>query len=302
MTWIIAFAGLIAMGLGADWLVRGCSRLAHRIGVSEFLVSVIVIGVGITAPEIIVSLIASAQGMGTLVVGNAVASNLFRILGVLGLGALLHPLTTGGEKRKLDLYFVLLAAIVLAWTIADGSVSAFDGIVLFGVFAAYAVAYGIKSASSKNRIHRQNVSWRKIIPLIAGSAVALYFGSYYFMESLMEITASYGLDERVAAILIVAPGTSAPEILITIIAALRRRASIIIGNILGSNMANICLAVAGGAQIAPLAVAPEIVNVDIWILIGVTALFCWQMLHFRRLGRWTGICYLGVMFLLVSLL
>lgn len=302
MNWIIILFSLVAMGLGADWLVRGCSRLARKIGVSEFLVSIIIIGIGTTAPEIIVSLISSAKGMGTLVVSNAVASNIFRILGVLGLGALLHPLTTRGAKRKLDLYFVLLATIVFAWTIVDGSVSAFDGIMLFAVFAAYAIAHGIKSFPYSHKVRTENIHLSRILPFIIGSIAALYLGSHYFMQALLEIAGNYGLSERTAAILIVAPGTSAPEILITIIAATRKRASIIIGNILGSNMANICLAVAASAQIAPLAVANEIINIDIWILIGITALFCWQMLHFRRLGRWTGIFYLTLMGLLIFLL
>jgi cation:H+ antiporter len=302
MSWIIVIISLAAMGLGADWLVNSCTGLARRIGVSEFMVSVVLIGIGTTEPEIIVSLIYGAKGMGTMVVSSAIASNVFRILGVFGLGALLHPMITGGAKRKLDLYFILLAGIVLAWTIADGVASAFDGMVLFAVFVAYAVAHGVKSIPDAHKIHPENIHLSKTIPVIAGSMAALYLGSHHFVNALTEIAANYGLSERMVATLIVAPGTSAPEILVTIIAAMRKRAGIILGNILGANMANICLAVAAAAQIAPLAVAGEVARVDVWILMGITALFCWQMLHFRRLGRWTGALYISLMGLLVFLM
>jgi cation:H+ antiporter len=209
---------------------------------------------------------------------------------------------TRGLERKLDLYFVLLSGVVLAWTVADGTVSSFDVLVLFGVFAAYAAAHGIKSIPGARIIQHRHLHLYKALPLIAGSMAALYFGSHYFIEALTDIAKNYGLDQRVAATLIIAPGTSAPEILITIIAAIRKRASIIIGNILGANMANVCLAVAAGAQISPLVVAPQTAYIDVWILIGTTALFCWQMLNFRRLGRWTGVLYLSLMVLLMVLI
>lgn len=282
--------------------MRGCNQLARRFGVSEFLVSIVIIGIGTTIPEILISLISADMGMGTLVVSNAIASNTFRILGILGLGACIHPLTTIGHKRSLDIYFVLMATVAMMWAIVDGVVSASDGIVLGMVFVAYLLAHGVKSFHKPVHIEHEKVRISKIIPPIIGSMVALYFGSEYFMDALLEIASNYSLPERLVAAWIVAPGTSAPEILITIIAAFRKRASIIIGNILGSNIVNICLAVAASAQIAPLLVTPEIIAFDIWVLVGITALFCWQMLHFKRLGRITGILYILLLGLIVFLI
>lgn len=302
MQWIGLIFSLFAMGLGADWLVRGCTKLAQKIGVSEFIVSIIVIGIGTTAPEIIVSIISAANGYGELAVGNAISSNIFRILGVLGMGLLLQPMNTGGHKRKIDIYFMFMATIAMMWACADGMINRLDGFVLFGIFVAYLASYIIKNRTAPYRkIHFANINMsHTIIPIITGIMI-LYFSSNYFMEILLEIVDKYNISTRMAGILIVAPGTSAPEIIITIIAALRKRASIILGNILGSNIANICLAIAGAAMVAPLP-ALDFLGFEVWVMVAVTAVFCWQMLHRRRLGRLTGTLYLitlGIFFWLV---
>ena len=295
MSWIVLILSLIAMALGADWLVRGCTYLARKIGVSEFILSMLIIGIGTTTPEIIISLISSANGHGTLVVSNAIASNTIRILGVLGLGALLHPIITNGHQRKIDIYFVFLATIAMMWAISDGVVSKLDGFVLFSIFVAYALVHWIKTAETPEEAHTENIHIMKIIVPLTASIAALYFGSRYFMDALNQLTSVYDLDDTLAGIMIVAPGTSAPEILITIVAATRRRGSIILGNILGSNLANICLAVAASTMFAPLPVSPHILSIDIWVLIAATTIFSWQMLHFRRLSRLTGIIYITLL-------
>lgn len=295
MSWIILIFSLVAMALGADWLVRGCSRLAARIGVSEFLVSVIIIGIGTTLPEIIVSLLSTGHGMGTLVVSNCIGSNTLRILGVFGMGLLLQPMVTNGQKRKIDIYFAFLAAIALMWTIADGAVTAFDGAVLLGIFAAYCAAHWINSVQHPKKIKTKNIRPSKIVFPLFASIVALYLGSQYFMEALTVITADLNLDERMAALLIVAPGTSAPEILITIIAAARKRAGIILGNILGANLANIALAVGISAFIIPLPVSSKILKLDIWVMVAATAVFCGLLLQFKRLPRWIGAVFLAAL-------
>src|SRR5574344_2135650 len=111
MPCIILFSSLIIMIFGANWLIRGCVRIAKRIGVSEFIESVIIIGLGTTVPEILVSMLSSAKGYGGLAIGNAIGSNIIRILGIFGIGVLLHPVVVDFQKRKMELYFVLLSAV-----------------------------------------------------------------------------------------------------------------------------------------------------------------------------------------------
>lgn len=302
MPWIILFSSLIVMIFGANWLIRGCVRMAKRIRVSEFIVSVIIIGLGTTAPEILVSILSSAKGYGGLAVGNAIGSNIIRILGIFGIGVLLHPVVVDFQKRKLELYFVLLSAVIMLWTIVDGTVSKFDGMVLIFIFIAYIIAKKIKSSQEINKIKKEYIHpYKIIIPLIAG-IVGLYIGSKYFMNALESIAFTYNLDERIMGIFIVATGTSIPELLVTIIAALKKRTGIVLGNILGANIINISLAVGTAAIVAPLTVSKYIISFDIWVMIGVTALFFFQLSLEKKISRFTGIFYLtllGLYFYLV---
>jgi cation:H+ antiporter len=283
------------MVFGADWLVKGCSRLARRIGISEFIVSVVIIGIGTTAPEIIVSILSSAKGYGSLAISNAIGSNIFLILGIFAIGVLLHPITIDYHKRKLELYFVFLAATAMMWTVIDGTISRIDGMVLFSIFLAYIIAYRIKNINTLKKNKPEYIHIKKIlIPLIAG-ILGLYFGSKYFMSALETIALNYSLNERIMGILIVAPGTSVPELLVTIIASIRKHSGIILGNILGSNIANISLAVAGASFMSPLTVSKYTLSLDIWVMVGATALLCWQLSHFKKISKLTGIIYLSLL-------
>lgn len=295
MSWIILFLGLAAMTFGAEWLVKGCSRLARRIGVSEFIVSVVIIGIGTTAPEILVSILSSSSGHGGLAVSNAISSNILRILGIFGIGVLIHPMIVDGHKRKLELYFVLLAAVAMLWAVIDGNVSKFDGIILLSIFIAYVIAYRFKKSDNTKKLKKEYIHSAKIIiPLIAG-LVGLYFGSRYFMDALETIALNYNLDERIVGILIVAPGTSVPELLITIISAIKKHPGILLGDLLGANIAGISLAVASASFVAPLPVSEYMLSLDIWVMVAATVLFCWQMLHFKKISRLTGVIYLSLL-------
>ena len=290
MSWIILIFSLLVMIFSADWLIKGCTRLASRIGVSEFILSVVIIGIGTTAPEIVISIISSANGYGELAISNALGSNIFLILGVFGMGLLLQPVKVDKKKIETSVYFTFFTSIVMLWTIADGTVSFSDGIVLFSVFLLYLIVYRLKS--SKKQIKPEYIHIYKIlVPLIAG-IIGLYFGGKYFVNSLETLAVNYNISHRITGILIAAPGTSVPELLVTIIAAIKKRGGVLLGNILGSNIANISLAIGSAAFIAPLTVPINIISLDIWVMVVVTGIFCWQLLHFKNIPRIYGFFYL----------
>lgn len=290
MNWIIFLTSLTVMILGADWLVRGCIHLAHRIGISEFIVSVFIIGLGTSAPELVVSIMSSLNNQSGLVIGNAIGSNIINIFGILGIGALFYPMTTNGKKRKLDIAFLFLSAIAMLYSVSDGIISRFDGIVLIALFVSYFVFLKYNKDFEK-KAHVQIHLSKILIPIITGS-FALYFGSEYFMQSLNEIIISNGISETMAGLFILAPGTSAPELLVTILAIIRRRPGIALGNILGSCLINISLVIGSSALIAPLIVSKHVLSIDIWVMIFAISILCWQLLNTKKLSKITGVLYL----------
>jgi cation:H+ antiporter len=298
MTVVILILALLAMLWGADMLVNGCVRLSRRIHLSPFFVSVIIIGVGTSLPELIISIISAAGGNGTLAVSNTIGSNIVNILGILGIGALIYPIAANYRAHKMDLAFVWLASVGLMYTIADGTVSRGDGIMLLLIFIAYVLFSMREHKYTPPAAHRHSekmhLFYKIAVPIVFGIAL-LYFGSDYFMRSLESIAKNLGMNSTLAGILIVAPGTSAPELLITIMAAIRRQAGVALGNILGSNMANIVIVVATGALIAPLAVSPHLLHIDIWIMLGALMLLSVMMRFFGKISRTVGIVFLCIL-------
>lgn len=292
MEWIWLFVSLGAMLLGADWLVRGCTSLARRIGVSEFIVSAIIIGIGTSVPELMVAILSGARDMGALVLTNTVSSNVINILWILGIGALICPVVLVGRRYLTDMIFMFVAGIVLTVMLFFGPIGFVDGLILLGIFVAY-VAYSWQNQSQTRTVPTDESLW-KILPVVVGGILTVCLSSEFFMDMLGLIIANYGISQTMAGVLIVAPGTSLPELLVTIIAAVQRRPLVAIGNIIGSNFVNIVLIVAVGAIISDLPVTRHIMQFDIWMMLLAFGLLCFDLLYRRGLTRGTGVLYLAL--------
>jgi len=303
MHWIELVLGLIAMLLGAKWLVDGTVRLSHRLGFSEFIVSVVVIGIGTCTPELFVSVISGARDLGTLVLSNNVASNIINIFGVLGIGALISPIIVGGERHTSDVVFMLIASVALTVLVMFGTIGFWGGMALFGILFAY--LWHARRESGNNRMPparravsikgaRDGAIWKMLILIIIG-ILAIYVGSEVFINSLDFIADAYDLDQTISGILIVGPGTAIPELLVTIIAALRRRPQIAVGNIVGSNLMNIVLVISTGAVIIDLPVSAHIAYFDIWVMGAATLIMCYDVLVRGKISRATGAMYIGLL-------
>jgi cation:H+ antiporter len=233
--------------------------------------------------------------MGTLTLSNNIASNIVNILWILGLGALVAPIAMQGRRHLADLAFLGAASVALAvmiWT--DGAVGRADGIILASMFAAY-LAYSasvIKSADAPDARAKHNGRIGLALASVAAGIAMLYFGSDGFIGALESVISNYGISQTLAGILIVAPGTSVPELLVTIFAALKGRPQIAVGNIIGSNFVNITLVTAAGAILTDLPASRHIMNFDIWVMLGATLLLGFNLLYNRRLSRLIGAIYL----------
>jgi cation:H+ antiporter len=284
MEWLILFLTLGAMLSGANWLVRGCTALARRFGVSEFIVSFLIIGIGTSLPELMVAILGGSRDMGALVLANTVSSNIFNTLAILGVGALLYPIVLSGRKYVGDMIFMVAGGVALTAMIFIGPVGFWDGVILLGIFAAYLLWSAQNRQSHAMPPKHARYSSLKTLVLIIAGMFAIVFAGDYFMDALQSIISDYHISQTLAGILIVAPGTSIPELLVTIVASIRKQPQITVGNIIGSNFVNIVLIVAVGAMIGDLPITAHMKYFDIWVMWLAFALLCFNLLWRRRGG------------------
>ncbi len=262
---LILIAGLVLVVWGADRLVDGASALARRFGLSEFVIGLTIVGMGTSAPEMVVSFIGAIQGNADISMGNVVGSNIFNTLLILGLTALLLPMAVTPDNRKKDVPMNILITLLLIGLGLDGSLSRWDGAILLAVFALYmwhSFRNGSEEASEEDAA--QEPVWKSILFILLGLA-SLIFGGNFFVDSATDIAHALGVSDKFIAITILAGGTSMPELATCVAAAVKKKGQLALGNIIGSNIFNILLILGGSALIHPLSLA-GISYVDFGIL------------------------------------
>ncbi len=262
---LILIAGLVLVVWGADRLVDGASALARRFGLSEFVIGLTIVGMGTSAPEMVVSFIGAIQGNADISMGNVVGSNIFNTLLILGLTALLLPMAVTPDNRKKDVPMNILITLLLIGLGLDGSLTRWDGAILLAVFALYmwhSFRNGSEEASEEDAA--QEPVWKSILFILLGLA-SLIFGGNFFVDSATEIAHALGVSDKFIAITILAGGTSLPELATCVAAAVKKKGQLALGNIIGSNIFNILLILGGSALIHPLSLA-GISYVDFGIL------------------------------------
>lgn len=259
-------AGLVLILLGANWLVDGSSSIAKKTGMSEFIIGLTIVGIGTSTPEMVVSFISSIQGKADMAIGNVVGSNIFNTLVILGITALIRPLDITKESLKRDLPInigVTALLIVLGmkgsiFGIGSDSITRIDGILFLIILAFYFRTLLKKPKNSPafeqddSNDSTQVFSTGKSILLIGIGLAGLIFGGRMFVNSATEIAVYYDLPEKLIALTIMAVGTSLPELATSIVAVIKGRTQLAMGNILGSNIFNILLILGGSAVIHPL--------------------------------------------------
>lgn len=250
--------------LGANCLVDGSSSIARKAGLSEFVIGLTIVGIGTSTPEMVVSFTGAIKGVSDISVGNIVGSNIFNVFIILGVTALIRPMpmTKGNVREDLPLNLIvtlLLIALGLNKTIfgfgAEDGLSRIDGVIFLVLFAAY-MAYsfktgkeeGVSEAEGGEKVLRLSTA---IIFTVSGLAL-LIFGGRVFVNSAENIALHYGISEKFIAITILAGGTSLPELITCVVAAAKNKGQLALGNIIGSNIANILLILGGSALIHPL--------------------------------------------------
>ena len=301
-------AGLIALIAGADLLVRGASKLALSFGLSPLVVGLTVVAFGTSAPELAVSVGAVLDGKTDIALGNVVGSNIFNVLFILGLSALITPLVVNIQLIRQEVPIMVGISLLLLLLILDGNLSAIDGAMLFALMVAYTVFLVIQSRKETQAANDEYAaevkpatagSWDSGLPvqllLIAGGLALLVVGSQWLVEAAVVFAKSLGVSDVVIGLTIVAAGTSMPEVAASVMAAVKGERDIAVGNVVGSNTFNIlgCLGISGMVSGGMGLVVPEaVLNFDIWVMLAVALACIPVFMTGREIARWEGAVFL----------
>lgn len=307
-TLIFLAIGLVLLTFGAELLVRGASRLALRFGITPLVVGLTVVAFGTSSPELAVSVQAGLAGQADIAMGNIVGSNIFNVLFILGVAALILPLVVSQQLIRIDVPLMAAASLLMLVMALDGRIGTFDGTLLAAgivLYTVFAIRQGRRESAAVEAEYAQEFggeggnAWLARLPvqvaLIVGGLAMLVLGATWLVDGAVEIARALGVSEAVIGLTIVAAGTSLPEVATSIVAALKGERDIAVGNVIGSNLFNI-LGIAGIATlITPggLAVADSIIRFDLPVMLAV-ALACLPILSTGHvIARWEGALFLG---------
>ncbi|KNZ34325.1 MAG: sodium:calcium antiporter [Methylibium sp. NZG] len=301
--------GLIGLVVGAELLVRGASKLALSFGISPLVVGLTIVAFGTSAPEVAVSVGAVLDGKPDLAIGNVVGSNIFNVLFILGVSALITPLVVNVQLIRQEVPIMLGASILLLALTLDGQLSFLDGALLFALLIVYTVFLVVQSRSESKAARDEYAAeikpaaaggWDSRLPvqllLIVVGLGFLVVGSEWLVSAAITFAKALGVSDLVIGLTIVAAGTSMPEVATSITAAIKGERDIAVGNVVGSNTFNIlgCLGVSGLVSGSMgLTMAPALLNFDMWVMIAV-ALACLPIfMSGHEIARWEGGVFLA---------
>ncbi len=301
---LLFLGGIIALVLGAESLVRGASKLALSFGISPLVVGLTVVAFGTSAPETTVSVSAVLSGQTDIAVGNVVGSNIFNVLFILGLSALIVPLRVDAQVIRQEVPMMIAASALLLVFVLDQQVSFFESTLLFTLLIAYTVFLIVQSRRQSALVQAEYASeikpaaeaaWDSKLPiqlaLVLVGLALLIFGSRLLVTAATGFARQLGISELVIGLTIVAAGTSLPEVAASVSAALKGERDIAVGNVIGSNLFNIlgCVGAAGiASSFSGLAIGPSVVSFDIWVMLAVAFACLPIFVSGREIERWEG--------------
>lgn len=295
LSWLLVAGGLVLLFFGGEALVRGAVSMARRLGVSPLVISLSVVALGTSAPELVVALDSALDGHTDVAIGNVVGSNIANTLLILGVSGLIAPILCNISTVRRDGTAVALTSLVfvaLAWV---GELRAWSGAVLLVLLTAYlGLSYWRDRRDARAlREHAEEVEeiggrpltlTRSTLLVVAGLAL-LALGADLLVEGAVDIARHFGVSETVIGLTLVAFGTSLPELATCAIAAFHRHADVALGNILGSNMLNILGIMGVVTVVTPVPVPAQIMDFDVWFMLGVSVLVLPLMVTGGRLNR-----------------
>lgn len=301
---ITALGGLLLLVLGAEFLVRGASRMAVVVKISPLIIGLTVVAFGTSSPELAVSIFAALRGEPDIVMGNVIGSNIFNIMFILGISSIITPLAITKQLIRLDVPIMIIASVAIMLMGLSGRIGTTEGAVLFSGIIAYVLFLIIKGrngagqnpasekASDKQSAKATSLAFL-IIPIISGLAM-LVAGSKLLVDGAVSISELLGIDKLVIALTVVAVGTSLPELATSVMASIHGERDIAVGNVVGSNIFNLLAIIGLSAMISPngITVSHHALSFDMPIMTAV-AIACLPIFYTKNeISRWEGVMFL----------
>ena len=276
MTALLILAGLVLLAGGGEILVRGAVGAARAVGVSPLLSGLVLVGFGTSTPELVTSLLAALRGSPGIAVGNVLGSNIANILLILGVTAAISPVMIRPSLIRRDMMALGLSSVLLLAAVIAGFVDFYFGLVLVLALMVYiGLAYARERSRGDETGAARARDWRgfgkNLLLTIAGIALTV-FGARLLVDGAVTLAEGLGVSETVIGLTVVAVGTSLPELVACVVAALRRHSEVAVGKVIGSNVYNALGILGVTAMVSPIRIPPEVIRLDIWVLLGATAL------------------------------
>ncbi len=301
MPYIILIIGFLMLIKGADFFVDGSSSIAKKLRIPDIIVGLTIVAMGTSAPELAVSVSAALGGSSDISLGNVVGSNLLNILIILGLSAVIVPLSVDKSMFRRDFPMLLITAVVLPLicVISGNTAGRIGGIIMLVLFAVYmfmtiksAVDYR-KNGEASEEENIKVLPWWKSILYTIGGAIIIVIGGNISVDSATEIARQLGISEAIIGLTVVALGTSLPELVTSVIAARKGNSDIALGNIVGSNIFNVLLILGVTSVIKPFSVTTDSI-IDMIILLGVTIYLIITSATGKKISRAEGASFLAL--------
>ena len=300
MFWALSFLGLFLLLISGDFLVRGAIQLSNRIGISPLMVSLTIVAFGTSAPELIVAIKATLSGSPGLALGNVVGSNIANILLVLGLPSLIMGWKNNIADAKRSFGFMLVASVLFIVFGMSGSFSWIYGAVLLSLLAFFLFdtfrQNSKKTLNSEILESQQKIShswWTINLFLILG-VIGLPLGADLLVSNASALAKGYGVSDAIVGLTLVAIGTSLPELATTFIAFVRKKAEVVLGNLIGSNIFNLLAIIGITSLISPVPVDPTFIKFDFWVMLGASALIAPFILLNIQFNRLSGFLFVAL--------
>lgn len=297
LTWILLIVGFFLITYGASWLTNGSSAVAQRLHISEFIIGMTIVAVGTSLPELTVSVASTISGSADLAIGNIVGSNIFNILFILGICSIISPVSFSRNNLRVDIGVCLSVSILLALMLWGGTLSRIEGLALMLLYIAIiflSIKMGKKEAAEVEDDTNAILPWWKSIMFICVGFAALVFGADLTLDSAVAIARNFGISERIIGITLLAGGTSLPELAASLVALSKGHGALALGNVIGSNIANILLILGTCATISPLTMN-GITSIDLGVMVGAAVMLVVSALLFgyRKITRAEGVAFLA---------
>lgn len=294
---VLLVVGFVMLIKGADWFVEGASKIADRFGIPQLVIGLTIVAMGTSAPEAAVSIASALKGSAEITIGNVLGSNILNVLIILGLTAVVRAIAVQKSTIKYEIPFTILVTVLMGVLgLTDGVISRGEGVILWACFLVYMVYLLIMAKKGQNtdgevkKEEKKDPMWKLILLVIIG-VVLIVFGSDVSVDAATALAKIFGMSERLIGLTIVALGTSLPELVTSVTAAIKGKADIAVGNIVGSNIFNILFVVGTTALITPVAYSASFM-VDTVTAIATMVLLFICVLPKKKLGRLAGMIML----------